>query len=168
MNLAKIETNSINNGPGFRVVVWCQGCSLHCPGCHNQETWEPDGGTPLTSFDVYAVMDELQKPQYSGITFTGGHPLEDYNIKGVLAMIRPIKAHHPDKTIWLYTGLTLSIDDIQSSSDIGECLRLCDVVVDGPFIQELRDITLPYRGSSNQRLIDIKKSLENNKIVEWE
>lgn len=167
MRIAKIERNSIANGPGIRLVVWCQGCSIHCPGCHNQETWDPDGGEHITQFDIISIFEELEKPWIRGITFSGGHPLEDYNIKGVIELAESIKDRFPEKDIWLYTGKELTLEDIKSDNDIGTCLQLCDVVIDGPYIEDQRDITLPYCGSKNQRLIDIQQSLKNNNIVMW-
>ena len=167
MRVAKIEYESINNGPGVRVVVWCQGCSIQCPGCQNKATWDPCGGEQFTSFDVTRIMKELENPYIQGITFSGGHPLEEYNLLDVICLMKGIRATFDNKDIWLYTGKELTYEDIISDTDLGYCLRLCDVVIDGPYIEELRDITLPYRGSSNQRLIDIKKSMSENKIVNF-
>ena len=168
MRIAKIEKNSVANGPGVRLVVWCQGCSIHCPGCHNKDTWDPENGKNITQFDVADIFDELEKPWVSGITFSGGHPLEDYNIECVIALAHSIKESFPTKDIWLYTGLELKITDFIEESSLSECFRLCDVVVDGPYIEEQRNISLPYCGSSNQRVIDIKKTLENKRITLYE
>ena len=165
MKIAKIEKNSVANGPGVRLVVWCQGCSIHCPECHNQNTWDPDDGKYMTQRDIESIFEELKKPWVRGITFSGGHPLEDYNIQGVAEIARNVKEICLDKDIWLYTGLKLQYTDFRSETTLGECLRLCDVVVDGPYIQELRNIRLPYCGSSNQRVIDVAKTLQNNRIT---
>ena len=165
MKIAKIERNSIANGPGIRLVVWCQGCSIHCPGCHNQETWDPNGGEYLTEDKVNYILKELEKPWVRGVTFSGGHPLEDYNVKGVIELATSIKEKFPEKDIWLYTGKELTMNDFIKIDDMGICLRLCDVVVDGPFMLAQRDIRLPYRGSRNQRIILVKDTLKQNKIV---
>lgn len=168
MKYAKIEKNSIANGPGVRVVVWCQGCSIHCPGCHNKCTWDPNDGEYITQFDIIDIFEELEKPWVKGITFSGGHPLEDYNIEGVIELASNIKEKFPEKDIWLYTGLKLNLDDFNNNSSLSTCLKLCDVIVDGPYIQEQRNINLPYRGSNNQRLIDVNETLKNNKIILYE
>lgn len=165
MKIAKIEKNSVANGPGVRIVIWCQGCSIHCPGCHNKGTWDAEGGEYLTHSDVLKIFEELEKPWVRGITFSGGHPLEDYNIEGVIELASNIKEKFSEKDIWLYTGLKLCLNDFNADTSLATCLRLCNVVVDGPYIQELRNISLPYCGSSNQRVIDVKKTLENKEIT---
>lgn len=174
MRYAKIEKNSIANGPGCRVVLWCQGCSIHCKGCHNPETWSFEQGKVFDKEAVSLIVEELSKPEVAGITFSGGHPLEPENILGCLFLSQYIRNRFPDKSIWLYTGLTLDIEDLINTR-YKNCwkhfrsvlLNLCDVVVDGPFIQEEKDISLLYRGSKNQRLIDVKKTLEHGEIKLW-
>lgn len=169
MRIAKIEKDSLNNGPGIRAVVWCQGCSIKCPGCHNKETWNPFGGVELTERHIDDLMYYLKKDHVSGITFSGGHPLEWYNIEYVIGLIQMIRKECPDKDIWIYTGWILDYSDIADTrDDVGVCLTMCDVVVDGPFVEDLRDVTLAFRGSSNQRIIDIKKTLKEQHIVLWE
>ena len=168
MKYAKIEKNSIANGPGVRVVIWCQGCSIHCPGCHNKCTWDPNDGKYMTQLDIIDIFEELKKPWVRGITFSGGHPLEDYNIEGVIQLASNIKEKFPEKDIWLYTGLQLHLDDFTNDSLLSTCLKLCDVIVDGPYIQEQRNINLPYRGSNNQRLIDVNETVKNKKIILYE
>lgn len=169
MRVAKIEKNSVANGPGVRLVVWCQGCSIHCPGCHNKDTWDMFGGRDFTNEDIEEIIEYLNQDYVSGITFSGGHPLEWYNIDYVICTIKEIRKRCPNKTIWLYTGWTLDYMDIFDEDDsIGQCLGMCDVVVDGPYIEEQRNIALPYCGSSNQRVIDIAKTLENEYITLYE
>lgn len=167
MRIAKIERNSVANGPGVRLVVWCQGCSIHCPGCHNQSTWDPCGGQELTQHDKIEMLNYLSNTYVDGVTFSGGHPLEDYNIDGVVDLIRTIESYYPSKTIWLYTGRVLEYKDFKRKDILGSCLCMCDVIVDGPYIEEQRNIGLPYCGSSNQRVIDVKKTLKNKKITLW-
>lgn len=175
MHYAKIEKNSIANGPGIRVVLWCQGCSIHCKGCHNPETWDFNDGIEYTPIDEKTILDELKKDYVDGITFSGGHPIEPDNLLHCYLLADRIKIDYPLKTIWIYTGLTLEMKDFYNLNTDNyfdyiktKFLRLCDVVVDGPFIEEQRDISLPYCGSRNQRLIDVKKTLENNRIEIWE
>ena len=166
MRIAKIERNSIANGPGVRTVIWCQGCSLHCPGCHNKETWDPDGGDTLKLYDKVKILDSLISPYVDGITFSGGHPLEEYNIQGVFELAEMVREKfHCDKTIWLYTGFELTYSVITSNTVMGYLLRMCDVVVDGPYIEAKKDLRLPYCGSSNQRVIDVKQTLLNKEIT---
>ena len=166
MRVAKIEKHSIANGPGVRTVVWCQGCSIHCPGCHNKETWDPNGGDTLKLCDKVMILDLLNNTYVDGLTFSGGHPLEEYNIDGVLELSEMIREKfHSDKTIWLYTGLEVNYNMIINDNNTGRLLRMCDVVVDGPFIESQRDLRLPYCGSSNQRVIDIRQTLLNKEIT---
>ena len=162
MRYAKIEYNSISNGPGIRVVLWFQGCSLHCKGCQNPETWDRDSGTPWVSSDIFKIYNELKKPWVRGLTFSGGHPLEYYNINSCMHIAEKVKENYPDKDIWLYTGyLWEDIKDLP-------IMKYIDVIVDGPYIEEQRNISLPYCGSNNQRVIDVKKSLQNKGVVLYE
>ena len=162
MKYAKIEYNSISNGPGIRVVLWCQGCSLHCTNCHNQNTWDPDKGNNLTHQDVINMFKEIEKPWVRGLTLSGGHPLEKYNIDKCTEISKEFKERFPNKDIWLYTGwLWEDIKDLP-------IMNYIDVVVDGPYIEEQRNISLPYCGSNNQRVIDVQKSLHNKGVVSHE
>lgn len=174
MRYAKIEKNSVANGPGIRVVLWCQGCSIHCPGCHNQSTWSFEGGRVFTTKDVQEICSELDKDYVAGITFSGGHPLEPENVWECAALAQYIKQKYPQKDIWLYTGHTLTYEDITKAKIWGghnngkmysRLLMNCDVVVDGPYIEAERDITLKFRGSRNQRLIDIPATLKAGNII---
>lgn len=173
MNYHKIEKTSISNGEGIRVVLWVSGCSLHCRGCHNPETWNLNSGKPFDDTAKKELFEALNKPYVQGITFSGGHPLEDENIETILNLIKEIKERFPTKDIWLYTGYRY--EDIINSPfrDMNTTLRKriieqCKVVVDGKYINELRDITLKWRGSSNQRVIDVESSLKERKVVLWE
>lgn len=174
MRYAKIETNSVSNGTGIRVVLYVQGCSVHCPGCHNESTWDFNGGQIFTEKELNIIFNELDKPYVKGITFSGGHPLEYPNLSDCLELAANIKINYPNKDIWLYTGYTLKESDFKLSEEYGgrqngktlaSFLRLCDVIVDGPFIENQRDLTLKFRGSQNQRLIDVKATLANKKIT---
>lgn len=168
MNYHKIEKTSVANGTGIRVVLWVSGCSLHCKGCHNPETWCLNSGKLFDEEAKKELFDALDKPYIQGITLSGGHPLEDENAEEVYLLTKEIKEKFPDKDIWLYTGYTLEQifpSVVTDNLDVNrfykqEIVKMCDVVVDGKYVEELRDITLKWKGSSNQRVIDIK-----NKII---
>lgn len=176
MNYHKIEKFSIENGTGIRVVLWVSGCSLHCKGCHNPETHPFDSGKLFDEKAEKELFEALDKPYIQGITFSGGHPLESQNIDTICYLCHEIKTKFPNKDIWLYTGHTLNITnfttlkrgilpDCVHHNAICNTLRVCDVVVDGRFIENEKDISLPFRGSRNQRIIDVQKSIVTGKIV---
>lgn len=168
MNYLQIDKCSIENGLGIRVSLWVSGCSVHCPGCHNPETWDFNAGRPFDSIAKTKLFELLDKPWVKGITLTGGHPIEIPNQWDVITLLTEIRDKFPSKDIWLYTGHTLQYKDFTSEYpwSLSPLLRLCDVVVDGPYIEDQRDITLAFKGSKNQRLIDVKKSLETGRIEE--
>jgi anaerobic ribonucleoside-triphosphate reductase activating protein len=163
MNFAKIETCSIENGTGFRVVLWCSGCSHHCKGCHNPETWDKCFGKEFTEKEEKIIYDLLSHDYIKGITFSGGDPLFKGNLDVVFDLIKKIKKDFPNKDIWMYTGYTF--EELERDFDRKKILNYIDVLVDGKFILEQRNITLAFRGSSNQRVIDVPESLKNNKII---
>ena len=172
MNYHKIEKTSIANGEGIRVVLWVSGCSLHCKGCHNPETWSLNSGGLFNESAKIELFEALDKPYIQGITFSGGHPLEDENMLDIYNLIIEIKEKFPNKDIWLYTGYRF--EDIMEPQKCklnelhllrATIIRMCDVVVDGKYIDEQRDLTLKWCGSRNQRVIDVKNSLKENKIV---
>jgi anaerobic ribonucleoside-triphosphate reductase activating protein len=172
MNYQKIEKNSIANGKGIRVVLWISGCSLHCKGCHNPETWDFNSGQPFDTEAEKELYKCLSNPYVQGITFSGGHPLEYKNLPVVFKIIQTVKEKYPMKDIWLYTGLTLNADDFVIKDTFSDnallknsILTNCDVVVDGKYEEKLQDLSLPFRGSSNQRIIDVAKTIKNRKIV---
>lgn len=181
MNYHNLTYPDMLNGDGLRVVLWLSACSHHCYNCQNAQTWEPNSGV-LFDVDVKReLFNELEKDYISGLTLTGGDPLHENNLEEVLALIEEIRVLFPDKTIWLYTGYTweelfntlynkdfictttTDRDDIYRQ----QIIRNVDVLVDGRYIDSQRDITLKWRGSKNQRVIDIKKTLEKGNIVEW-
>ena len=173
LNYHKIEKTSVANGTGIRVVLWVSGCSLHCKGCHNPETWCINSGNLFDEEAKKELFEALDKPYIQGITFSGGHPLEDENVETVYLLIKEIREKLPTKDIWLYTGYTLEQifpSVVTDRLDISrfykqEIVKVCDVVVDGKYVEELRDITSKWKGSSNQRVIDIQASIKNNEIV---
>lgn len=173
MNYHKIEKTSVANGEGVRCVLWVSGCSLHCKGCHNPQTWDFDSGILFDETAKQEFFEALEKPYIQGCTFSGGHPLEYENLPDVYDLTKEIRTRLPDKDIWLYTGYTLSINDFDTTVDTcwdngllrNYIITMCDVVIDGPYIEEQRDITLKFRGSRNQRLIDVKETLKQGKII---
>ncbi len=161
MNYAKLNGYDIANGPGVRVSLFVSGCRHHCKGCFNPETWDFDYGRVFT-FDTYQRLDDLLSFEHiSGLSILGGEPLEPENNKTLTVVCKSIKEVYPEKTIWLYTGFTYEhVRDLP-------IMRYVDVLVDGPFIESLKDISLQFRGSSNQRIIDVKASLERGEVVLW-
>lgn len=175
INYHNITHDDMNNGDGLRVVLWLSGCSHHCYNCQNPQTWNPDSGIPFDESAKQEIFTELSKDYISGITFSGGDPLHENNLDEVHKLVKEIRISFPKKTIWLYSGYSYSeIFRGQSSclSQEGlnnfkrrEIISNVDVLVDGEYIDEQRDITLKWRGSSNQRVIDIQQSLAQNKLV---
>ena len=146
MKIHKITYPDINNGVGCRVTLWVSGCIHHCRGCQNKETWDFNSGREFTDKDKDILYEVLSKPFIKGLTLSGGDPLCSY--KEVLDLVKDVKKKFPQKDIWLYTGYTMDI----IKANFSEILEYCDCVVDGPYIESLRDITLAWRGSSNQGL----------------
>ena len=162
MNYQKISRNDVSNGSGVGMVLWVSGCTQHCFGCHNPETWDFNRGIPYTPEIETEIINSLKPDYISRLTLSGGHPLEAENIKTVFDLCKKVKSIYPNKKIWLYTGYTW--ENINGLP----ILKYVDVLVDGKFVQDLRDITLKWKGSSNQRVIDMQKSLEKGKIILWE
>lgn len=159
MNVLNVTSPDINNGNGCRVTVWVAGCRHKCKNCHNKWTWLYEQGTPLSDDKIRnAVFNELSKPYIEGITFSGGDPLDQSlaSINELYMFIQEIHERFPDKTIWLYTGYTLEELKGFKKTCIDNVLANIDYLVDGPYIDEQRDLTLPFRGSRNQRIINMK------------
>ena len=165
MNYHKIEKTSIANGEGIRVVLWVSGCSLHCKGCHNPETWNIYSGKFFDEEAKKELFEALDKPYIQGITFSGGHPFEPNNRSTIYCLIKEIREKFPQKDIWLYTGYTWEEIFEKRIREIQRTLYWIDVLVDGKYIKEEKDMTLKWRGSRNQRVIDVQKTLKENKIV---
>jgi anaerobic ribonucleoside-triphosphate reductase activating protein len=162
MRYNTIRQLDIANGPGVRVSLFVQGCSFNCPGCFNTVARDFEGGKKFTE-DTVRLLLELAKPAHiTGISILGGEPLHPRNRSAVLDLVKKFKAVYPNKTIWLWTGYLW--EDIVSDLVNSEI----DVVVDGPFVEELKDLRLKYCGSSNQRVIDVQASLKNNNIILYE
>lgn len=176
MNYLKIEHEDVCNGTGLRVVLWLSGCSHHCYNCQNPQTWNSDSGIPFNDSAKQEIFTELSKNYISGITFSGGDPLHENNLDEVLKLVKEIRISFPKKSIWLYTGYELSeiikqeqyekVSGIPSVwSKRWKIISNIDVLVDGEYIDEQKDLTLKWRGSKNQNCIDVKKSLAQNKMV---
>lgn len=177
MNYHDITYPDMNNGDGLRVTLWLSGCSHHCYNCQNPQTWNPDSGILFDKSAEEELFGELSKDYISGLTLTGGDPLHKNNIDEVLNLVNKIRLLFGNsKTIWLYTGsewfdifnggmcfFTSDPDYIRR-----EIIKKCDVLVDGRYIDSQRDITLKWRGSSNQRVINVQKSLQKGELVLWE
>lgn len=163
MNYLDITYPDVNNGIGLRVTLWLSGCNHQCKGCQNPQTWNPNAGKKFTSKDKEKLFLILQKDYITGITFSGGDPLYDGNVAELLDLVREIRHTFKDsKTIWLYTGYIyeqIFFEQDKINIRRQRIIEMCDVVVDGEFIQNLRDVTLPFRGSRNQRVIDVQKSI---------
>ena len=165
MNYEKIDKCSVSNGLGVRTVLWISGCNIHCKNCHNQSTWDFNSGIPFTDDTMQEILYDLSKPYIKGLTLSGGHPLDIHNAPKVLEIVKRVKMVFPNKDIWIYTGYVW--EDIIKDDTLKEILKRTDVLVDGAYIDELRDITLPFRGSSNQRIINVQESLNQNKVILW-
>lgn len=159
MKYEKIDKCSMSNGTGCRVVLWCSGCSLHCHNCQNPQTHDFNSGIPFTRDTILEILADLSKPYISGLTFSGGHPLEPENFDTVFSIAKCVKTNLPKKNIWMYTGYTW--EHIVQDRELRTILPYIDVLVDGAYIDELRDVTLPWRGSSNQRVIDVKATINS-------
>ncbi|MBQ1310892.1 MAG: anaerobic ribonucleoside-triphosphate reductase activating protein [Blautia sp.] len=162
MRYHNITKDDMRNGDGLRVVLWVAGCSHGCRECQNPITWDPKGGLPFTEKEKEEIFSELEKDYISGITFSGGDPLHHANVRDVTELAKEIREKYPEKTIWLYTG---SLWEETLGMPILSCL---DVMVDGEFQLDKKDNQLHWKGSSNQRVIDVKKSLSAGKVVLYE
>lgn len=158
MRYHNITKDDMLNGDGLRVVLWVAGCSHCCKECQNPITWDPDGGLPFDEAAKQEIFDQLEKDYIFGITFSGGDPLHSANRADVRSLMTEIKEKFPNKTIWLYTG------DVWENIMNDTLMKYVDVLVDGEFVVGLKDTTLRWKGSSNQRVIDVQKTLESEDI----
>ena len=161
-----IRTDDMLNGSGLRVVVFVSGCDNCCYNCHNPETWDLNSGNKFDTNTLQKVIKELNKDYISGLTLSGGDPLKTENLEDIYSLVKEIKSKFPNKTVWLYTGY--EFEKILNNPLRTKIVELCDVVVDGKYIEDLADVNYPWAGSTNQRVIDVKKSLEQNSIVLYE
>lgn len=169
MRYGTVKKADIANGLGVRVSLFVSGCRHHCKGCFQPETWDFNYGEHYTDEVQEDILSEFEKPYYQGLTVLGGEPMEPENQPYVLSLLKEFKKRFPEKDVWIYSGYTFE-DDILAGKlgdkDItNELISYVDVLVDGEFVQAERDITLKFRGSRNQRLIDVKKSLKEGKTI---
>ena len=173
MNYCAIKRSDVANGPGMRVTLFVSGCTNRCPGCFQPETWDFDYGEPFTK-DVEDRIIQLLTPSYiSGLTLLGGDPFEPDNQRALLPFLQRVRRELPKKNIWAFTGFVLD-KELWADGSYPRCevtdelLALIDVLVDGRFVESLKNVTLKFRGSSNQRLIDMNKTRTYGEIVPWE
>lgn len=193
MNYHNISYPDQNNGDGLRVVLWLSGCSHHCKGCQNPQTWDINSGIPFDKEAKEELFRELNNDYISGITFSGGDPLHENNLDEVLQLVIEIRSKFPNKTIWIYSGFEweeliknlprlhmldyLLLEEHENKSRFSDeeykawqrfnILKHVDVLVDGKYVDELRDISYHWAGSINQRVIDVQKSLKKGEIILW-
>ena len=176
MRYAQIRSMDISNGEGVGVSLFVQGCPFHCKNCFNSETWDFNGGKEWTEEIKDKFMELINRPYIKRVSFLGGECLAEQNLDEVLKLVQEIRISYPEKTIWLYTGYELSeiikqeqhekvsgIPDVWSKR--WEIIKLCNIVVDGEYIDEQKDLALKFKGSKNQRVINVEQSLAQNKVV---
>lgn len=177
MRYALIREMDISNGEHIGVSLFVQGCNFHCKGCFNQETWDFNGGKEFTQEIEDKFFELVNRPYIKRISILGGEPLADMNVLSIFNLIQKVKDKFPNKTIWLYTGYTwnqifysvitnnFNPDRDQIIDYRKKIVEMCDVLVDGRYVDELKDLTLKFRGSSNQRVIDIQETIKQGKII---
>ena len=171
MNYATIKPRDIANGPGVRVSLFVSGCMHHCPGCFNAEAWDFDYGKPFDGTVIDELLTLLAPDYVKGLSLLGGEPFEPQNQAALVEFLRKVREKYPNKTVWCYSGYTL--EQLQGESRArceytDEMLSMIDVLVDGRFVMEKKNIRLRFRGSENQRLIDLNKTRETGEIVLWD
>ena len=171
MNYAAIKDCDIANGPGVRVSLFVSGCTHHCKGCFNEVAWDFDYGTPFTEETEEKILKMLAPNYVKGITLLGGEPFEPENQPALVSLLEKIRNTYPQKSVWAFSGYLF---ENMLAGKVGQkdtCLRflqMLDVLVDGPFVESKKDLMLRFRGSDNQRLIDVPASLAGNKVVLWQ
>jgi len=172
MNYATIKPFDVANGPGVRVSLFVSGCTHKCKGCFNAEAWDFNYGEPYTPEVEEKILTSLTPSYIKGLSLLGGEPFEPCNQAALVALVERVKEKYPSKTIWCYSGYDFEKDILPcrlGNPDITKrMISQIDVLVDGEFVEELKDLNLRFRGSSNQRIIDVKKSLAEDKIVLWQ
>ena len=169
MNYAEIKNCDIANGPGVRVSLFVSGCTHRCPGCFNEIAWDFDYGKPFTQETIDHILKLLKPAHIRGLTLLGGEPFDPRNQAAVVELLRQVRQQLPEKSIWAFSGYLFDRDILSGRlGDTSEYLSYLDVLVDGPFVEAKKNLSLRFRGSENQRLIDVKKSLAAGEIVLWE
>lgn len=169
MRYASVKKCDVANGTGIRVSIFVSGCHHHCKGCFNTDAWDFNFGNEYNEEIEESILKELDKSYIQGLSLLGGEPLEHVNQKGLLSLVKKAKERYPEKTIWCYTGYKFD-DDVMGKMfetwpETKELVSNLDVVVDGKYDEDLRDLNLRFKGSSNQRIIDVQKTLEKNEII---
>ncbi len=171
MNYADIKTIDVANGPGVRVSLFVSGCSHHCEDCFNKETWDFHFGQLFGEKEIDTIIEYMSQDHIKGFSLLGGEPFEFTNQQGILPLLRRIKEVYPDKDIWCWTGYLFDTeirDNMMAKwPETKEILSYIDVLVDGRFEKDKKNLSLRFRGSSNQRIIDVKKSLDSGDVVLW-
>lgn len=172
MNYADIKQYDVANGPGVRISVFVSGCNHRCKDCFNEEAWDFNYGKPFTEETIETII-EYMKPSYiAGLTLLGGEPMEPVNQKELLPLVRRVKEAYPEKNIWCFTGFLFDKDIMGKMFDTvpetRELVSYLDVIVDGKFVTELKNMNLKFKGSSNQRTIMVQESLEKGEVILWE
>ena len=171
MNYATIKSRDIANGPGVRVRLLVSGCSHRCPGCFNREAWDFGYGQPFDQSVIDRILTDLAPDYVTGLTLLGGEPFEPQNQGPVLELLRQVKAKYPEKSIWAFSGYLFDRDILAGRlgdpAITREYLSYLDVLVDGPFVEARKNLSLRFRGSDNQRLIDVPASLKSGTVVLW-
>lgn len=172
MNYADIKQFDVANGPGIRVSIFVSGCTHHCKGCFNQVTWDFNYGKPFTEEEINLILDYLSPSYVKGLTLLGGEPFEHSNQQGLLPLLRKVRSTYPDKDIWCFTGYEFDKDIVghmyNEWEETKEFLSYIDVLVDGKFVEELKNLSLRFKGSSNQRIILVQESLAEGNIKLWD
>lgn len=172
MNYAKIKKRDVANGPGVRVSLFVSGCTHHCKGCFNAETWDFKFGKPFTEDTIEEIMKALAPSYVKGLTLLGGDPMEPSNILGLLPLLRRVKETYPEKDIWCFTGYDFETDILghmlAKVEGAKEFIEYVDILVDGEFIQEQKSLMLKFKGSANQRTIRVQESLQSGSLVLWD
>ncbi len=169
MKYGEIKYCDIANGPGVRTSLFVSGCTHHCKNCFNPQTWDFGFGEEFTEKEAEKILESLEPAYISGFTVLGGEPMEPENQKGILPLMKRVRETYPDKNIWIYSGYIFDTEIIGKMLDnvpeTRKILELTDVIVDGRFVEELKSLALKFRGSSNQRVIDVQKSLREGRTV---
>ena len=172
MNYAEIKNCDIANGPGVRISLFVSGCTHHCKGCFNEVAWDFDYGKPFTQQTIGQILEMLRPGYIRGLTLLGGEPFEPQNQGPIVELLRQIKEKMPEKSIWAFSGYLFDRDILSGRlgdwSVTQEYLSYLDVLVDGPFVEAKKNLSLRFRGSENQRIIDVPASLAQGKIVLWQ
>ena len=169
MNYADIKKIDVANGEGVRVSVFVSGCNHHCKGCFNQCAWDFNYGKEFSEKEEQQIIDYMNHDYISGLSLLGGEPLEPKNQEGLLPLVKKVKEKFPNKDIWCYTGFDFEKDVVEkmakNNETTRELLKYIDIIVDGKFEEDKKDLKLQFRGSSNQKIVDVKKSLQTGQIV---